>query len=258
MNLKFTQSPMRFMIDLRWLCILAAAAAAAVPSGASGWVPFRWVFLVMWWVVVVITILRILSLQATFVARFARLLGNLQCFIGFRCRPFIVIAIGIIRFGHIRVGYRLDFLLCLRCNVRQCFQQPLLAPFVRICFECQQLFIFAIEFIVHFIFTITSGIWRWVQLHNGLLLQQNSTRNWNRLPFRCWACNNKDSRLILVVVSIQSSKCIPFASLDDVLDFLVLLLSAGDVLSCFELNALSFDGDFDLFFALECFDGFLQ
>lgn len=46
----------------------------------------------------------------------------------------------------------------------------------------------------------------------------------------------------------------PFASFaDDVVDRFIRLLSLGEWLLCFELlNALSFDGDFDLFLELEC------
>lgn len=51
---------------------------------------------------------------------------------------------------------------------------------------------------------------------------------------------------------------LPLTSLDAVVERLFRLLSDGEMLLCFELNALSFDGDFDLFFELECFDDFLQ
>lgn len=55
------------------------------------------------------------------------------------------------------------------------------------------------------------------------------------------------------------NNCIPFVSIDVVVDcLLVVLQSDGEMLLRIEIIALSFDGDFDLVFDAECFDDFLQ
>lgn len=61
-------------------------------------------------------------------------------------------------------------------------------------------------------------------------------------------------------LNTSNPRHIPLASLNDVGNLLLfrLLSDLGDTLLCFELNALSFDGDFDLFFEPECFDDFLH